>query len=729
LNRAAILLFRAVTSVAVSRGPGTDAIYAAHARWLREVLGPGDSLFTPGTPVWTREHLDELEVAFVAHPDLTPGRRYEEKLRGQLAGVSPEAKQLMAELHAVHFLMIWVGAISAATKLGIINTILAWMPAPPDVPAEVAEAMSPGLVHPGTWVMTRRDTQITWLIRFSAAWKRLSEEAQQALAADPWKLKEFTGQVDAPSAGGAQMALLHLAHPETFDPTVSADHKRWITSRFADVAGTSPDVDRRMLAAREALTPQYGEGFNWYGDWLVRLWWKNGKDWKLFLAWLERSRADAGSPAPETGRLLESGDEAFLADEMARIRRAWQLAGWGAEPEGASLTYTRGRLLAFLDELIRDSQPWAAPLRDRPEAYAAVRHLAGLTGRPAGWSDSEWDVLAGRLGLPPQPRPGPDEEEDDIPPGPLVDHIAAAAKELNVDRSALDEIKELLDDKGQVVLYGPPGTGKTHLAVRLAAALADGDEDRVSVVQFHPATTYEDFFEGLRPAVTPAGQVTYQRTSGPLVTIAEKAARYEAEYRTFILVIDEINRANLPKVFGELLYLLENRNKPVQTLYRPAEPFRLPTNLKIIGTMNTADRSIALIDAAMRRRFHFVPFFPHEGMMKDLLRRWLADGNGSPAIADFLDAVNADLLPLVGEHLLIGPSHFMRPRLSQEALRRIWDYNVFPLIEEQLWGDQDTIGRWRWEQVRARYSHILAGKPAQADTGDEEAAGDEPASP
>ena len=151
------------------------------------------------------------------------------------------------------------------------------------------------------------------------------------------------------------------------------------------------------------------------------------------------------------------------------------------------------------------------------------------------------------------------------------------------------------------------------------------------MVQFHRATTYEDFFEGLRPAVTTAGRVTYGRTSGPLVTIAEKAARFEAEDRTFMLVIEEINGANLPKVFGELLlYLLENRDTRVQTLYRPAEPFRLPANLKIIGTMNTADRSIALIDAAMRRRFHFVSFFPHEGMMKDLLRRWLADGNGSP---------------------------------------------------------------------------------------------------
>jgi hypothetical protein len=149
----------AVTIVAVSRSEDTEPIYAMHARWLTEVLGPGDSLFTPGVPVWTQENLDELERAFVAHPDTTPGRRYEDKLRDQIAGVSPAAKQLMAELHAVHFLMIWTGAISVTTKTNILKAILAWMPAPPDIPDDVVRAMGPGLVNPGTWVMTRRDTQ------------------------------------------------------------------------------------------------------------------------------------------------------------------------------------------------------------------------------------------------------------------------------------------------------------------------------------------------------------------------------------------------------------------------------------------------------------------------------------------------------------------------------------------------------------------------------------------
>ena len=276
----------------------------------------------------------------------------------------------------------------------------------------------------------------------------------------------------------------------------------------------------------------------------------------------------------------------------------------------------------------------------------------------------------------------------------------------------MDEIVELLKDKGQVVFYGPPGTGKTFFALRLAKALVADDQERIARVQFHPATSYEDFFEGLRPRVTAAGQVTYERTAGPL---ADTAARAEADPdRRYVLVIDEINRANLPKVLGELLFLLEYREEQVQTLYRPREAFRLPRNLWFIGTMNTADRSIALIDAAMRRRFHFVPFFPHTGPMKDLLRRWLRANGGRIGVAAFLDAVNAELLGDVGEHLLIGPSHFMRRDLRDHVLERIWTYNVFPLIEEQFWGDVQKVGKWRWEPVRQRFATALAS------TGDDE---------
>ncbi len=408
-----------------------------------------------------------------------------------------------------------------------------------------------------------------------------------------------------------------------------------------------------------------------------------------------------GDVLKSLGERLNIGSFLMMAEDPGRLppvkispfRKAWKLAGQGGGPTSSEPSAVYGEILRFLDELAGDGAGWPTPLRDRLDAQGAVWFLAKRENKPGGWPTEDWDTfVAWRNG--------------GTPPPTDTDHLAAAAQDLHVDRATIDEIVELLKDKGQVVLYGPPGTGKTFFALRLAKALLKGDQQRSARVQFHPATSYEDFFEGLRPRVTATGQVTYERTAGPLAAIA---ARAEADPdRRYVLVIDEINRANLPKVFGELLFLLEYRHEPVQTLYRPGEPFLLPRNLWFIGTMNTADRSVALIDAAMRRRFHFVPFFPHAGPMKDLLHSWLKTSGGRIGVAAFLDAVNAELLDLVGEHLLIGPSHFMRADLSDRALERVWTYNVFPLIEEQLWGNVQEIDRWRWEAVRERFAAELA---------------------
>ena len=157
--------------------------------------------------------------------------------------------------------------------------------------------------------------------------------------------------------------------------------------------------------------------------------------------------------------------------------------------------------------------------------------------------------------------------------------------------------------------------------------------------------------------------MVYELRKGPLALLAEAA---EADPLTpHIMIIDEINRANLPRVFGELLFLLEYRSHSVKTSYRPDEGFELPPNLYFIGTMNTADRSIALVDAALRRRFDFVPFMPHDGPMQGLLRRWLEAHDGPVWVADLVDRVNEDLRrALRGPHLQIGHSllHAARAR-------------------------------------------------------------------
>ena len=305
--------------------------------------------------------------------------------------------------------------------------------------------------------------------------------------------------------------------------------------------------------------------------------------------------------------------------------------------------------------------------------------------------------------------------------GSYPESLDQLAKTLLVEAEFLEDIVELLEDKGQVILYGPPGTGKTYLARELAKALAP-DEACRTLVQFHPSTSYEDFFEGYRPVGTgDDGGIRYELTPGPLARMAKRAENTPPGQR-HVMIIDEINRGNLPRVLGELLFLLEYRDESVQTLYRPDEPFSLPKNLWFIGTMNTADRSIALVDAALRRRFHFVPFFPDRGPMSGLLDRWLEYEDEPAWVGHLVDAVNDELkTELEGSHLLLGPSHFMKkygssPDEQHERLRRIWEYNIEPFIEDQFFGAPDRIAHFRFDAVMTRYG------PTQT----EAAAGDDP---
>ncbi len=246
----------------------------------------------------------------------------------------------------------------------------------------------------------------------------------------------------------------------------------------------------------------------------------------------------------------------------------------------------------------------------------------------------------------------------------------ALRKKLNVHRIEwLNEVRDLLWDERQLIFYGPPGTGKTYLAQELAEFLSGGPE-QVKLVQFHPSYAYEDFFEGFRPREDPdTHEVAYRLTSGPLRELADLARREGNRHIPHFLIIDEINRANLAKVFGELYFLLEYRNKSVRLTYS-GEDFALPRNLFVIGTMNTADRSIALVDAAMRRRFAFVELSPRTEPTSGLLRRWLEGQKKETEPADLLDALNARI---DDADFRIGPSYLMKPSVYREGgLARTW---------------------------------------------------------
>ena len=282
----------------------------------------------------------------------------------------------------------------------------------------------------------------------------------------------------------------------------------------------------------------------------------------------------------------------------------------------------------------------------------------------------------------------------DAPPAPKPpSDLQTLADELLFGAEYLHEIEKLLDDKRQVIFQGPPGTGKTFVARKLANCLS-GSKERVRLVQFHPSYAYEDFVQGYRPAPV-SGQPGFELRNGPLLEAAERA-RAEPDAKHF-LVIDEINRGNLSKVFGELYFLLEYRDEDMRLLYAD-EPFSLPDNLYIIGTMNTADRSIALVDLALRRRFHFVEFHPHKPPVEGILQRWLAQS--APAMSWVADIVDHANKKLDDQQTAIGPSYFMKRNLNEEMLRLIWEHNVRPYIEEHLYGEHDRLGEFDLDTLR-----------------------------
>lgn len=287
---------------------------------------------------------------------------------------------------------------------------------------------------------------------------------------------------------------------------------------------------------------------------------------------------------------------------------------------------------------------------------------------------------------------------------------ASVAEELLLPQEWIDEIEALTQDKPQLIFYGPPGTGKTFVARRLARSWAD--YANVTVVQFHPSYAYEDFVQGYRPEKDSHGGLTFELRRGPLMEIAKKATETGEQC---VLVIDEINRGNIAKVFGELYYLLEYRSERIALQY--GETFALPENLLIIGTMNTADRSIALLDAALRRRFHFVPFFPDHPPIQGLLRRWLK--RNKPAMLYVADVVDMANELLDDRHLQIGPSHFMTDTLSETTLKRIWTYSILPYVEEHFFDEPERVEDFALEALRAR---LESGE--EADQVDDENAAD-----
>jgi 5-methylcytosine-specific restriction enzyme B len=249
-----------------------------------------------------------------------------------------------------------------------------------------------------------------------------------------------------------------------------------------------------------------------------------------------------------------------------------------------------------------------------------------------------------------------------------------------------------INRKGQTIIQGPPGTGKTFLAQKLAKHLIGGGDGFSDTIQFHPAYTYEDFIQGIRPQ-SQDGELTYPIVPGRFLEFCEKA---EACEDTCVLIIDEINRANLSQVFGELMYLLDDRQDTARFItLASGKLFRIPTNVRIIGTMNTADRSIALVDNALRRRFAFIPVYPNYEVLRQYHHR---EKTGFPVdkLTSILENVNR---AINNKHYALGISFFLTKTLAED-IQDIWQMEIEPYIEEYFFDNQAKMDEFVWDKIK-----------------------------
>lgn len=257
-----------------------------------------------------------------------------------------------------------------------------------------------------------------------------------------------------------------------------------------------------------------------------------------------------------------------------------------------------------------------------------------------------------------------------------------------IDNQKKVKTLELIKFKHQIILQGPPGTGKTRLAKLLAEeithkgnTLADKDEQisqgEYQIVQFHPAYSYEDFVRGIVAETNENGNISYKVENRVLAEFAKKAqANPNGKY---VLIIDEINRANLPSVLGELIYALEYRGKAVTTMYELEgdKQITLPENLYIIGTMNTADRSVGHIDYAIRRRFAFVNVDPDINVIINQKAKNLFE----QIDLLFKEYISPDFQ---ASDVMIGHSYFIVEDKNEAELKIKWDYEIKPILREYI---------------------------------------------
>lgn len=574
-----------------------------------------------------------------------------------------------------------------------------------------------------------RDLRAGWVA--AEDWPRLSAAVLRFIErclGQPEELRAACAEFAAlPGVRGLQMGMLtpilHALRPDAF--TAMTHATRTILNRLAGTnyglrLAAYPDANATLMRLLAEVTEVLGQPpapaldpadqFDLFCQWVLRMKpasFEQPHAWRVAVAdaqqWAQWRAggyvALTAPPCPEEALLMP---EAFAAWRAKQIRRApaaahlWSFAHALREGDqvvahmGAHTQLGIGTITGPYYAVLTASDGHRLPVRWQDAAAVAIKKPAWKTplGKIQRTDLPEPSSSIGTIIAPMHLAEAPASYLAARANGHAPAYtLARCAEETGLPEEMLARWLHAIDRKGQAIILGPPGVGKTYLAERLARVLS-APAGMVEMVQFHPAYAYEDFVQGLRPQARPDGTLNYLMVPGRFLNFCEQARSFSGRC---VLVIDEINRANLAQVLGEVLSLLEYRERALPLAGGGA--LGIPANVRIIGTMNTADRSLALVDYALRRRFAFLPLPPDY----TVLRRFHAT-SGFPVekLIGLLQRVNV----AIGDpHYALGISYFLRAELADE-IADIWQMEIEPYLEEYFFDQPEEVEGWRWAAVQ-----------------------------
>ena len=609
-------------------------ILGAAAQWRDQCLIDNGSLFQNGSElVWSQANAETLRSDFVELPDLGKGT-FLEKLKTQLASSGVDAQRLAAEM--LWALLLFQSNVTPAKKREIVSTTWSWSAAPPISQTSLLnDDVLRGIGSTGQAFNSFRWKELAFLIGLTIAIKQMTVDDRRKLLGDPWAFGEWIENL--PRDGYRQLPnmLRFMLFPDDIEHISVVGHKAQIVRSLAPdlLVGINKDrdtdLDRALRQLRERIeTKRAGRPFDFYQP-------EFEAQWRTVSAWLL-----SWNPSHWTWENFD--DDRCVAAQGKPIEMDWRCSSTKPEPDHSVFLFragapprglvARGRVLSASFEAPHFDPESARAGKTARYIRVAFDDLRDVQRDPFitvemltdAYPEQKWSPYGSGIEIRPkaleavealwsQLPPVTVEEKDQQVPVVEVEpySIDDAMKGVFVDRLVFERILTIWRLKKNLILQGAPGTGKSFVARRLAYALIGARDDlRIESVQFHQSYSYEDFVQGYRPT----GTGGFELRDGSFYAFCRRAAA--APDKDHVFIIDEINRGNLSKIFGELMLLIERDKRRPEWGARLSyagddQPqFHVPDNVWIIGMMNTADRSLSVVDYALRRRFAFVTLAP-----------------------------------------------------------------------------------------------------------------------